>query len=170
MQTFIAQLDRLDNYNPYENTKDVLLEQLERVTIESLITSFGLDFIITDRHGGDVDTIHNVRQIGEDPEMTYKKQSNKSDYDNRGKYSHKDVEAPYMGTDGQKQQTNFQRMKNEARKAYHANPKDNTVTDAYTDEQLHFFGKSKNRPTNKSAELDHVKAAKEIHPKIPLDF
>ena len=163
MQTFVARLDQLDSYNPYEDTKTGLLEHLERVTVESLITSFGLDFLIADQHGGDVDTIHNVRKIGIDPLMTYKNASNKSDYDSRGAYSHKDVEGPYMGADGQKHQTNFQQMKREARKAYHNDPENNTVTDAYTDAQLHFLGKSKNRPTHKNAELDHVKAAKEIH-------
>jgi len=163
MQRFVARLDQLDTYNPYEDTKTGLIEQIERITVESLITSFGLDFLITDQHGGDVDTIHNVRKIGIDPQMTYKNPSNESDYNNRGSYSHKDVEGPYIGDDGQKHQTNYQRMKREARNAYHNDPKNNTVTDAYTDKQLHFLGKSKKRPTNKSAELDHVKAGKEIH-------
>ena len=163
MQTVVARLEQLDCYNPYEDTKTGLLEQIERVTVESLITSFGLDFLIADQHGGDVDTIHNVRKIGIDPLMTYKNPSNKTDYDNRGEYSHKDVEGTYIGTDGQQHRTNFQKMKSEARKAYRDDPKNNTVLDAYTNKQLHFLGKSKSRPTNKTAELDHVKSSKETH-------
>ena len=49
-----------------------IFQQYEKVIIDSLITSFGLDFIIQDQHGGDVDTIHNVRQIGVDELMKYK--------------------------------------------------------------------------------------------------
>lgn len=49
--------------NPEDNLMDGLFKQYERVIIDSIITSFGLDFFIKDRHGGDVDTVHNVRQI-----------------------------------------------------------------------------------------------------------
>ena len=52
-----------------------IFQQYEKVIIDSLITSFGLDFIIQDQHGGDVDTIHNVRQIGVDELMKYKNSS-----------------------------------------------------------------------------------------------
>ena len=64
-----------------------IFEQYEKVIIESLITSFGLDFILKDKYGGDVDTIHNVRQIGRDKEMVYKNKSNEKDYENCGEYN-----------------------------------------------------------------------------------
>ena len=57
------------------------------VLVESLISSFGLDFLIKDQHGGDVDTIHNVRQIGKDEQMTYKNAKNEKDYEQRGDYN-----------------------------------------------------------------------------------
>ena len=57
---------------PEDNVMDSIFKQYERVIIESLISSFGLDFLVKDQHGGDVDTIHNVRQIGKDEDMTYK--------------------------------------------------------------------------------------------------
>ena len=59
------------NYYPSkeENVVKSIFLQYETVIIYSLITSFGLDFLIKDQHGGDVDTIHNVRQIGKDLEM-----------------------------------------------------------------------------------------------------
>lgn len=163
MQTLVARLDETSEFNPYEDTKTGLLEQLERVTVESLITSFGLDMFITDRHGGDVDTIHNVRQIDIDPFMTYKSADNQSDYNNRPSYSHSDVERPFTGANGQLEKTNYQTIKSKARIAYHQDPMNNTVNDAYQDRKLHFFGKSKNRPTDKQAHLDHVIAVKEIY-------
>ena len=58
--------------SPDEPILDSMLQQYERVLLESIITSFGLDFIVKDQHGGDVDTILNVRKIGSDPEMKYK--------------------------------------------------------------------------------------------------
>lgn len=72
--------------DPNEPLFTSIFQQYERVLIESLITPFGLDFIVKDRHGGDVDTIHNVRQIGTDPQMTYKSTQNQANYENRGQY------------------------------------------------------------------------------------
>lgn len=72
-----------------EDVTDLLFDQFEKVIIESIITSFGLDFLlIKDRHAGDVDTVHNVRQIGKDAEMIYKNEQNRVDYDERGKYEY----------------------------------------------------------------------------------
>lgn len=130
-----------------------LFKEYERVIFRSLITSFGLDLFIRDQYGGDVDTIHNVRQIGDGSPMTYKNAANAAAYDSRGEYSHKDVE----GTG-----TNYQRKKHEARKRY-GEDNNNTVQDAYEDKPLGFLGKSKGHPTDRSAELDHVIAAKSIH-------
>ena len=55
--------------DPEENVFFSIWNEYERVIIKSLITSFGLDFLVKDQHGGDVDTIHNVRQVGKDSEM-----------------------------------------------------------------------------------------------------
>lgn len=130
-----------------------LFEQYEKVIFSSIITAFGLDLFIKDQYGGDVDTIHNVRKIGVDSQMEYKNKQNKSDYDNRESYSHKDIEGS---------RTNFQRIKAEARQAYHEN-NNNTVQDAYEDKPLGFLGNSKGHPTDKNANLDHVIAANTIH-------
>lgn len=94
-----------------------LYKEYERVVFRSLISSFGLDLFIRDQYGGDVDTIHNVRQIGNGSPMTYKNGANAAAYDNRGEYSHKDVE----GTG-----SNFQKQKHEARKRY-AEDNNNTI-------------------------------------------
>lgn len=66
--------------DPQENIMQGLFQQYERVLVESLITSFGLDFLVKDRHGGDVDTIHNVRQIDTDDRMVYKNSANAQHY------------------------------------------------------------------------------------------
>ncbi|GKZ02437.1 hypothetical protein ANS017_03020 [Paraclostridium bifermentans] len=123
-----------------ENVMDSIFKQYERVIIESLITSFGLDFIVKDRYGGDVDTIHNVRKIGKDKEMTYKNKQNETDYEYRGKY---DSHA-YHSHKGYK----------EKNKQISMQKKDGTLKDAYTGESIGYNGKS---------DLDHVIAAKEIH-------
>ena len=64
-----------------------IFDQYRRVIIESIITSFALDFLITDQHGGDVDTIHNVRAIDHDDRMHYKNAANEANYANRGNYN-----------------------------------------------------------------------------------
>ena len=72
----------LDEQNVYSS----IFQQYEKVVIDSLITSFGLDFLVRDQHGGDVDTIHNVRKIGQDELMGYKNSSNEAAYNNRPDY------------------------------------------------------------------------------------
>lgn len=64
---FVQQID--EKYTTETNVYNSIFEQYERVIIQSLITSFGLDFSVLDQHGGDVDTIHNVRQIGKDEQI-----------------------------------------------------------------------------------------------------
>ena len=82
--TFVSQVSIEDT--PIEDSYDTIFSQYEKVVVQALVSSFGLDFLIQDQHGGDVDTIHNVREIGKDPEMKYKNQQNAKDYANRGKY------------------------------------------------------------------------------------
>lgn len=139
--------------NEDENVFNSIWSEYERVIVQSLITSFGMDFLVRDQYGGDVDTILNVRKIGTDPQMKYKNKQNAVDYENRGPYSHKQVEGAG---------TNYQRIKHEARKKYHEDNR-NTVQDAYENKPLGFLGKSKGHPTDQSAELDHVISAKKIH-------
>ena len=71
------------------NLFTTLVNSYEKIIMESILVSFGLDIFIKDQHGGDVDTIHNVREIGKDPEMTYKSQKNKEIYIATPKYDSK---------------------------------------------------------------------------------
>lgn len=123
-----------------ENILTSIFQQYESVIIESIVTSFGLDFLIRDQHGGDVDTIHNVRQIGEDEQITYKNESNLDDYNNRGNYDSHAYHS-HKGYIGKNREVSQQR-------------KDGILTDAYTGEKI---------PRNGKSDLDHVISAKEIH-------
>lgn len=120
-----------------------LFQQYERVIVESILSSFALDFLIKDQHGGDVDTIHNVRKIGKDDQMTYKNKANeeayrnhveKDPYDSRKYHSHKN----YI----------------EKNREISEKKKNGTLVDAYTGERI---------ARNEKSDLDHVISAKEIH-------
>lgn len=148
-ENFVKQID--GNYDAETNVYNNIFEQYERVVIQSLITSFGLDFLVCDQHGGDVDTIHNVRQIGKDEQMKYKNERNEESYNNRDNY---DGIAYHKGG-------NFQQKKHEAREEWQVTGKN--IKDEYTNENIGFYGHTKSIPPNKKAELDHIIAAKEIH-------
>lgn len=146
MGTSFAQLSDTNFLpDPSENVLDSIFQQYERVIVESLITSFGLDFFIKDQHGGDVDTIHNVRQIDHDnyeqSEMKYKNSANKAAYENRGEYSSKD----YHANDSRYTQK---------RKEYAEQKKEGTLYDGYTKAKF---------DTDDKVDVEHIISAKEIH-------
>lgn len=126
--------------NPTEPILKSIFQQYERVLIESLITSFGLDFLTLTQHGGDVDTIHNVRLIGQDEQMTYKNSQNQQAYEQRGEYSSHEYHSDpaYI----------------EKNRRVSAQKKDNKLVDAYTSDKI---------APNQKSDLDHVISAKEIH-------
>lgn len=155
--TFVSQIN-LDN-EPIEDSYSNIFNQYEKVIIKALATSFGLDFLIQDRYGGDVDTIHNVRKIGQDSKITYKNQNNATDYANRGEYSNKEYHGEYRN--GEK--TNYAKIKHSKRQEYFENG-NQPFTDDYTEKNnLEFLGHSKNAPSDSNAELDHIVEAKAIH-------
>ena len=141
MASFVAEVnsDFAPDIDKNESVFKDVWEQYENVIVQSLITSFGLDFI-QDQHGGDVDTIHNVRQIGKDPKMHYKNAQNATDYAKRGAYdSRKYHQDPrYIA---------INRKMSESKK-------NGTLTDAYTGKKV---------ARNAKMDLDHVISAKEIH-------
>lgn len=111
------------------------ISELEKTVIQSLTTSFGLDFLLfQDKEGGDVDTIHNVRS------GVYATEQEKKRYESREEYNsdayHKHTEYINTGKkDKQKQQSE-------------------KLKDAYGNNN---FAQNDNR------DLDHVQSAKEIH-------
>ncbi len=118
----------------YENIFSSIFRQYEKVIIQSIITSFGLDFLIKDHLGGDVDTIHNARK------GIYHRDDYKQTYDNRCDYDsdiyHKDTR--YI----------------EKNKRISEQKKNGKLYDAYTGDKI---------ARNDRTDLDHVIAAKEIH-------
>ncbi len=146
---FVSSIGTVENNGSVYNS---LFGEYERVVVRSLITSFGLDFLINDRHGGDVDTIHNVRKVGVDEEMKYKNSVNEAAYESRGEYNAKNYH----------EDSNFAHTKHTAREKYREDYQ--PIKDEYTGkENLGFFGKSKSAPSDKNAELDHIVECKQIH-------
>lgn len=147
-------LNVTDDYFPEieDNIKESLFSQYERIIVESLLTSFGLDMLlIKDQHGGDVDTIHNVRKIGLDSEMKYKSLQNEESYKNLEKYDNK-----LYHQDG-----NFRSIKHETRTQFQEDFK--PIKDEYTGKDIGFYGNTKVITPDKKAELDHILGASEIH-------
>lgn len=147
-ENFVNQID--GNYNSETNVYNSIFEQYEHVVIQSLITSFGLDFLVRDQHGGDVDTVHNVRQIGKDEQMKYKNKHNEEAYKNRGEYNTADYHKD----------PRFASKKSEARQKY--NETGTKIKDAYTGNDLDY---TKSSAVSKECrvELDHVVECKAIH-------
>ena len=125
---------------PEDSVRGSLFAQYERVLLESLVSSFGLDCLIRDQHGGDVDTLHTVRQIGRDGEMTYKNEAHRQAYEARGDYN----SAAYHSPEGYR----------EKNREISTMRKEGKLVDAYTGESI---------PRNGKTDLDHVISAKEIH-------
>lgn len=141
----------LINAEPNEPLLYTVFKQYEGVIIESLISSFGLDFIMHDQHGGNVDTVHNVNQIGKDPLMTYKNKQNELDYQNRGEYD----------SDTVHKNKEFANVKHEAREKFQETGI--PIVDEYTGGNLYFYGKGKGDNAAKSAELDHIVSGKAVN-------
>lgn len=126
-----------------EAADESLLSQYEKLVTETLLSSFGLEALLqtsTDQVGGDVDTIHNVRNIGKEPGLGYKSAANAQAYAERGAYDSKTYHShpDYIAKN---------RAVSEARK-------NGTLVDGYTGEQIARNGKS---------DLDHILSAKSIH-------
>ncbi len=119
-------------------------DSYKRTILHSIVTSFGLDFIIRDQNGGDVDTIHNVRETGQ-----YKNAQNALDYQTRGDYD----SFEYHGGNAF-----YREFKHDARSKFE-------LDDAYFPNHKVYYGKSRDLKENpfKQASLDHVISAKEIH-------
>lgn len=137
--------------DPNEPLFTSIFQQYERVLIESLITSFGLDFIVKDRHGGDVDTIHNVRQIGTDPQMTYKSTQNQANYENRGQYDRVAYHTDSRYTNAVKA----------AKKEFDEHG--TKIDDTYVPGNKVIPRMEHNISRGEQGQLDHVMSAEEIH-------
>lgn len=112
-------------------------KELEKTIIHSLVTTFGLDFLLfEDKKGGDVNTIHNVRQ------GIYATDDEKKRYEERGDYH--EFSSDYHS---------------------HSNYKETGKTDKELQQSgnLHDAYRNKKMNQNEQRNLDHVISAKEIH-------
>lgn len=110
-------------------------EELHQTVVKSLTTSFGLDFLLLeDKHGGDVNTIHNVRQGVYATDAERQRYEQREAYDSYRYHSHK----------------NYKATNREGKKAHEAG----TLTDTYT---------GKHFAANDKKNLDHIISAHEIH-------
>ena len=134
--TFLINSNKKYNPSPEENIFTSLFKQYESVIVESLISSFGLNFIMEDRKGGDVDTLKTVRS----EDVGFKNERNKDAYENRGDYN----SAQYHSADSYKARN---KAISEAKDA-------GILIDSYTGQRV---------ARNADIDLDHVIAAKEIH-------
>ena len=148
---FVGELKNSGGMSPDDNVFNTIMGEYERVVLQSLVTSFGLDFLVHDQHGGDVDTILNVRKIGEDPEMKYKNVHNEADYDNRGDY---DTAAYHSDP-------RFTVIKRDARKDFDQNG--TLQDDAYVPGNTVIPRNNKTIPRGRQGQLDHVLPAEKIH-------
>lgn len=110
-------------------------KELEKTVVHSLTTSFGLDFLLfEDKRGGNVDTIHNVRNgiwVTESEQARYEK---REAYDSAKYHNNKTYKT--TGEEDKEKQ------------------KDGTLYDPYT---------GKNMGKDEQRNLDHVISAKEVH-------
>lgn len=110
-------------------------EALHQTVVKSLTTSFGLDFLlVNDQQGGDVNTIHNVRQGVYATEAERARYQQREAYDSHHYHSHENYIAI-----------------NRAGKRQHDA---GTLTDTYTGKRF---------AANDKKNLDHIIAAHEIH-------
>ena len=121
------------------STKDFdWLSEVNKTVTHSLITTFGLDFLLLeDKKGGDVDTIHNVRN------GVWASEKEKNNYDSQDKYS-KEVSKKYHSD------------KNYIDRGRKDNKQQDSggIKDIYT---------GKNLKSHQKRQLDHVISAHEIH-------
>lgn len=139
--TFVSQIDSnsLEVVDPIDfnngNNFNAIFKQYEKVVVTSLVTAFGLDFLLfNDKVGGDVDTIHNARN------GIYADDSSRQAYLNRGEYN----KSAYDNDDAFRQKNN----------AVSQAKKSGNLEDAYTGKRV---------ARNADIDLDHEIPTKEIH-------
>jgi len=112
-------------------------EELEKTVINSLTTSFGLDFLFfEDKKGGDVDTVHNVRQGIWATDQERQQYENRDGYDSHQYHQH----SNYINTGRED-------------KIRH---KSGDLHDPYRNQAM-------TSDEVKKRDLDHVISAKEVH-------
>lgn len=155
---FIGDIQESQNEEESSPFNDIW-DKYEGIITKSLISAFGLDFIVHDQIGGDVDTIHNVEKI-DDPEsgLYYKNAENKKDYDERGEYYVKgDPDCMFVKVHKDQK---YREVRAKEKEKF--NRTGQGIEDAYRSNHKVYI-KSRKNHSEDNANLDHVVSAKEIH-------
>ncbi|MCG7542103.1 hypothetical protein [Pseudoalteromonas sp. OF7H-1] len=138
-----------------------LVDELNKTVTNSLVTTFGLDFLLfEDKKGGDIATIHNARQHQKGDTDIYMSDSVQQDYANRGDYKpvKRDANGNIM-TDGN--------GKPKKEDLYHSHP--NYKVKGKEDKKLQQGGelvdeyRGKTMSSNEQRQLDHIISSHEVH-------
>ena len=144
-KNYIAAVADTKCTNPSGNVFDGIWKSYEGVVLHSLVTSFGLDFLVHDQHGGDVDSIRSVREDG------FKSEAHQAAYDARGVY---DTKAYHSDP-------RYREITQAARKEF--NEHGTMQQDAYVPGNTVAYTKASGLGKDRRANLDHVISAHEIH-------
>lgn len=144
MSNYLSELNSGIAPNPSNNVFSDIWGEYERVILHNLVTSFGLDFLVHDQRGGDVDTVQGVRETG-----TFKNSAYAQKYGERGKYSTHD----YHSDDS------YTTVTAEARRQF--NETGTPIEDVYAPGNLLIFNKAEG-PWRRVS-LDHIISAHEVH-------
>lgn len=138
-----------------------LVEELNKTVTHSLVTTFGLDFLLfEDKKGGDVATIHNARQHQKNNTDIYMSDSVKQDYANRGDY--KPIKRDANGNIITKRNG-----KPKKEDLYHSHP--NYKAKGKADKRLQQGSelvdeyRGRTMSSNEQRQLDHIISSHEVH-------
>lgn len=150
-QGYITALSKAKCADPAGNVMDNIWLSYERVVLYSLITSFGLDFLVHDQHGGDVDSIRSVRDTSVPIEDRYKSSAHRAAYEGRGTYD----------TSAYHNDPRYRAITQRAKREF--NEHGTAIADAYVPGNSVIPNKASVLTPTGWAELDHVISAHEIH-------
>lgn len=144
-KNYIAALADVNCADPNGNVFNGIWQSYEHVVLHSLVTSFGLDFLVQDQQGGDVDSIRSVRSSG------FKSDAHRAAYDARGSY---DTKAYHT-------HPQYLEIAQSARRTF--NETGAMQQDAYVPGNTVAYSRASALGKERRANLDHVISAHEIH-------
>ncbi|MGR5152501.1 ATPase [Photobacterium swingsii] len=138
-----------------------LMEELNKTVVQSLVSSFGLDFLLfEDKKGGEVATIHNVRKHQNGETDIHLSEQVKQEYQNKGDYKPAKLDAdgkPVFNSKGKAVKVD----------RYHSDA--DYKSRGAVDKQLHQEGqlydayRDQNMAYNENRQLDHIISSHEVH-------
>ena len=144
-KNYMAILADVKCADPNGNVFNGIWQSYERVVLHSLVTSFGLDFLVQDQQGGDVDNIRSVRSSG------FKSDEHRAAYEARGGY---DTRAYHT-------HPQYFEIAQSARRTF--NETGEMQQDAYVSGNTVAYSRASALGKDRRANLDHVISAHEIH-------